>query len=153
MKPRCTRSCLSCTLRLYMCNVIVAGMSKRATQTRFLGNYKIYNTPFLRSAHLPEVHRICQVVSKNRKLVGGNWANSSSVRDKCPCQFSQGRQCRISMYEEYWGETCPHWHVCGSLCVSGTMLRQIQGPGRAPREHAECFLSIVGHTNAEQRYY
>ena len=24
---------------------------------------------------------------------------------------------------------------------------------RVPREHAECFLSIVGHTNAEQRYY
>ena len=24
---------------------------------------------------------------------------------------------------------------------------------RIPREHAECFLSIVGHTNAEQRYH
>ena len=24
---------------------------------------------------------------------------------------------------------------------------------RVPREHAECFLSIVGHTNAEQRYH
>ena len=52
-----------------MCNVIEAGMSKRATQTRFLGNYKLYNTPFLRGTHLPEAHRICQAVSKNRKLV------------------------------------------------------------------------------------
>ena len=44
-------------------------------------------------------------------------------------------------------------YVCGSLCVSGTMLRQSQGPRRVPREHAECYLSIVGHTNAEQRYH
>ena len=40
-----------------------------------------------------------------------------------------------------------------SLCVSGTMLRQSQGPRRVPREHAECFLSIVGHTKVEQRYH
>ena len=52
-----------------MCNVIAAGMSKRATQTRFLGNYKILNTPFLRGAQLLEEHTICQVVSKNRKLL------------------------------------------------------------------------------------
>ena len=52
-----------------MCNVFAAGMSKLATQTRFLENYKMYNTPFLRGAHLPEAHRICPVVSKNRKLV------------------------------------------------------------------------------------
>ena len=32
------------------------------------------------------------------------------------------------------------------------MLRQSQGPRRVPREHAECFLSIVRHTNAELRY-
>ena len=37
--------------------------------------------------------------------------------------------------------------------VSGTMLRQSQGPRRVSREHAECFLSIVGHTNAEQHYH
>ena len=55
--------------RLYTCNVIADGISKRAIQTRFLGNYKIYNTPFLRSTHLLEAHRICQVISKNRKLV------------------------------------------------------------------------------------
>ena len=86
-------------------------------------------------------------------LFGGNWANGASVRDKCPCQFSRGRECSISMYGEWWGETCQHWHVCGSQCVSGTMLRQSQGPRRVPKEHAECFLSIVGHTNAEQRYH
>ena len=86
-------------------------------------------------------------------LFGGNWANGLSIRDKCPCHFSHGRERSISMYGEWWGKTCPHWHVCGSLCVSGTMLRQSQGPRRVPREHAECFLSIVGHTNAEQRYH
>ena len=57
-----------------------------------------------------------------------------------------------SMENGLW-ETCPLWHVCGSLCVSGTMLRQSQRPRRVPREHAKCFLSIVGHTNAEQRYH
>ena len=45
-------------------------------------------------------------------------------------------------------ESCPHWQVCGSLYVSGTMLRQSQGHTRVPREHDECFLSIVRHTNA-----
>ena len=57
------------------------------------------------------------------------------------------------MYGEWWGETCPYLRVCGSLCVSGTMLRQSRGPRRVTREHAECFLSIVGHTNAEQQYH
>ena len=86
-------------------------------------------------------------------LFGGNWANGPSVRDKCPCQLSHGRERSISMYGEWWGETCPHWHVCSSLCMSGRMLRQSQGPRRVPREHAECYLSIVGHTNAKQRNY
>ena len=86
-------------------------------------------------------------------LFGWNWANGPSVRDKCPCQFSHGRERSTSMYGEWWGKTCRHWHVCGSLCVSYTMLRQSQGPRRDPWEHAECFLSIVGHTNAEKWYY
>ena len=73
-------------------------------------------------------------------LFGKNWANGPSVRDKCPCQFYHGRERSISMYGEWWEETCPHWHVCGSLCMSGTMLRQSQGPRRVPREHAECFF-------------
>ena len=51
------------------------------------------------------------------------------------------------------GGKCPHCNVCGSLCVSGTMLRQSHGPRRVPGEHVEYFLSIVGHTNAEQRYH
>ena len=85
-------------------------------------------------------------------LFGGNWANGPSVIDKCPCQFSHGRERSISIYGEWWKETCPHWHVCGSLCVSVIMLRPSQGPRRVPREHAECFLSIVRHANAEQRY-
>ena len=32
-------------------------------------------------------------------------------------------------------------------------VEKSQGPRRDPREHAECFLSIVGHTNAEQQYH
>ena len=86
-------------------------------------------------------------------LFGGNWANGPSVRDKYPCQFSHGRERSISMYGEWWGETCPHWQLCSSLCVSGTMLRQIQGHRRVPRENDECFLSIVRQTNAEQQYH
>ena len=85
-------------------------------------------------------------------LFGGNWANGPSVRHKCPCQFSHGRERSISIYGEWWRVTCSHWHVCGSLCVSVIMLRPTQGPRRVPREHAECFLSIVRHANAEQRH-
>ena len=85
-------------------------------------------------------------------LFGRNWATGPSVRDKCRCQCFHGRKRSISMYGEWLGETCPHWDVCGSLCVSGTMLTQSQGLRRISREHTECFLSIVRHTNAEQRY-
>ena len=35
----------------------------------------------------------------------------------------------------------------------GYNVEKSQGPRRVAREHAECFLSIVGHTNAEQRYH
>ena len=86
-------------------------------------------------------------------LFGGNRANGASVRDKCPCQFSHGRECSISMYGKRWGETCLHRYIFGSLCASATMLRQSQAPRRVSREHAECFLSTVGHTNAEQWYH
>ena len=85
-------------------------------------------------------------------LFGGNWANGPSVRDKCPCQFSHGRERSISMFREWCGETCPHRHVWGSLCVSSTMLRQSNGPRRVIRQHAEWFMSIVRHMTAEQRY-
>ena len=34
----------------------------------------------------------------------------------------------------------------------GYNVETSQGSRRVPREHAECFLSIVRHTNAEQRY-
>ena len=67
--------------------------------------------------------------------------------------FPMAENAAYQCMENGGGETCPHWQVCGSLCVSGTMLRQSQGPRRVPREHAECFLSIVGHTNAEQWYH
>ena len=87
---------------------------------------------------------------RTETLFGGNWANGMYVRDKCPHQFSHGRERSLLMYGEWWGKTCPHWHVCGSLWMSVTMLRQSQGPRLVPREHAECFLSIVGHTNAEK---
>ena len=97
--------------------------------------------------------RFARLFQGIESLFGGNWAKGPSVRNKCPCQFSHGRECSISMYGEWWGETCPHLHLYGSLCVSVTILRQSQGPRRVPKEHAECFLSIVGHTNAEQRYH
>ena len=48
-----------------------------------------------------------------------------------------------------------HAHIDMFLahCVSGTMLRQSHRPRRVTREHAECFLSVAGHSNAEQRYH
>ena len=71
----------------------------------------------------------------------------TNAHDNFPMAENAAYQCM----ENGTGETCPHWQVCGSLCVSGTMLRQSQGPRRVPREHAECFIGIVRHTNAEQR--
>ena len=41
-------------------------------------------------------------------LFGGNWANGPSVSDKCPCQFSHGREWSIWMYGEWWGK---HAHI------------------------------------------
>ena len=67
--------------------------------------------------------------------------------------FPMAENAAYQCMENGGGETCPHWHVCGSLCVSGTMLRQSQRPGWFPREDAEGFLSIVRHLNAEQRYH
>ena len=67
--------------------------------------------------------------------------------------FPMAENAAYQCMENGGGKTCPHWQVCGSLCVSGTMLRQSQGPRRVPREHAECFLSIVDHTIAEQWYH
>ena len=57
------------------------------------------------------------------------------------------------MYGEWGGETCPRWYFCGSLWLSGTILRQIQAPRLVSRESAESCLSIVRRTNAEQRYH
>ena len=51
------------------------------------------------------------------------------------------------------GKLDSHWQFYGSLCVSGIMLRQSQGPRRVSWEHVECFHSIVRHMNAEQQYY
>ena len=49
-----------------------------------------------------------------------------------------------------------HTHIetfVAHCASSGTMLRQSQRPRRVPSKHAECFLSIVHRTNAEQRYH
>ena len=51
------------------------------------------------------------------------------------------------------GETCPRRYFCGSLSLSGTILRQIQAPRLVSRERAESCLSIVRRTNAEQKYH
>ena len=67
--------------------------------------------------------------------------------------FSMVENVAYQCMENGEGETCLHWQVYGSLCVSCTMLRQSQVYRRVPREHAECFLSIVRHTDAEQRYH
>ena len=51
-----------------------------------------------------------------------------------------GKHAHIDMFVAHW--------LCRVQCWDKS-----QGPRRAPREHAECFLSIVGHTNAEQQYH
>ena len=55
-----------------MCNVIAAGMSKQATQTRFLANYKIYNKPFY-EAHTYLRHiGFARWFQRIESLFGGN---------------------------------------------------------------------------------
>ena len=148
-----------------MYNAYTLDLSKKLSQNRGVGGHSVVGALSRRYGikskirHSYEAHTYLRHIGFARwfqrieSLFGGNWANGPSVRDKCPCQFSHGRECSISMYGEWWGETCPYWHVCGSLYMSGTMLKQSQGPRRVPREHAECFLSIVDFTNAEQRYH
>ena len=48
-------------------------------------------------------------------LFGGKRANSSYVRDKCPCQFSQGRELGVSMYGE-WREKHAHADIFVAHC-------------------------------------
>ena len=147
-------------VRVYVCHVrwdCTCAMLSRLICRNGLHNHDLWEIIKSKIRHSYEAHTYMRHIGLARwfqrieSLFVGNWANGPSVRDKCLCQFSLGRERRISMYGEWWGETCPHWHVCGSLCMSGTMLRQSQGPRRVHREHAECFLSIVGHTNAKQR--
>ena len=82
-----------------------------------------------------------------------NEQTARQLETNAHANFPMAENAAYQCMENGGGETCLHWQVCGSLCVSGTMLRQSQGPRRVPREYAECFLSIVGHTNAEQLYH
>ena len=47
--------------------------------------------------------RCARCFQRTERLFGGNGANGPSVREKCPCQFSDGRERSISMYGEWWG--------------------------------------------------
>ena len=67
--------------------------------------------------------------------------------------FPRQRTQHINVWRMVGWKIYPQLQVCGSLCMSGTMLRQSQGLRQVHREHAECFLSIVRHTNAEQPYH
>ena len=70
------------------------------------------------------------------------------LKTNAHANFPMAENAAYQCMENGGGETCPHWQICGSLWVSGTVLRQSQGPRQVPREYAECFLSIVRHTNA-----
>ena len=97
---------------------------------------------------------ICQVVWKNRKLVWWKLSKRPICWRQMPMPiFLWQRMQHINVWRMVGGNMPTYWHICVSPCVSGTMLKQSQRPRRFPREHAECFLSIVGHTNAEQRYH
>ena len=140
-------------LRLYVCNVIKSGISKWAKLVQILVNDKGFKTPFLRDTHPPIKHRICQVVSNIRKLV---WLKLSkrilSYRQMAMPIFSRQRTWHINVWRMVGG-TCSHWVFRGSLFVSGTMLKQSQRSRPVSREHANHFLSIVCHTNAEKKYH
>ena len=43
-------------------------------------------------------------------------------------QFSHGSELGILMYGNWGVETCPRRYFCGSLSLSGTILRPIQAP-------------------------
>ena len=51
------------------------------------------------------------------------------------------------------GETCLHSDIFSALCVSDNMLKQSQESRQVSSERAKCFLRIVRHTNAKQRYH
>ena len=72
----------------------------------------------------------------------------TNAKANFPMAENEAYQCM-----ENGGGKHAHFDMFVAHCVSGTMLRKSQGPRRVPREHAECFLSIVGHTNSEQRYH
>ena len=154
----------SCSLgvHVHVCHVrwdCTCAMLSRLVCRNWLHKHDFWEIIKSKIRHSYEAHTYLRHIGFARwfqrieSLFCGNWANGQSVTDKYPCQFSHGRERSISKYGEWWGVTCPHGHVCGSLCVSGTKLRQSQVPRPVPREHAECFLGLLDHTNAEQRYY
>ena len=50
-------------------------------------------------------------------LFGGNWANGPFVKDKCPCQFSHGRERSLSMYGDWWGGKHAHIDTFVTHCA------------------------------------
>ena len=128
-------------VHVHVCHVrwdCTRGMLSRLVCRNGLHKHDFWEIIKSKTHHSYEAHTYLRYIGFARwfqsieRLFCGNWANGPSVRDKCPCQFSHGRERSISMYGEWWGETCPQWHVCGSLCVSGTMLRQSQWPRLGP---------------------
>ena len=75
--------------------------------------------------------------------------SETNVHANFPMAKNAAYQCM-----ENGGEGRAHINMFVAHCVCRvTMLRQSQRPRRVSSEHAECFLSIVGDTNAEQRYH
>ena len=140
-------------LKLYVCNVIKAGMSTWAKLVQILVNDKGFRMPLLRATHLQVAHGIYQVVSNIRKLVWLKLSKRLVSKRQMPMPiFSRQRTWHINVWRIVGG-TCPHLHFRGSLFLSGTMLKQSQRPRPVSREHANHFLSYVRHTNAEKRYH
>ena len=84
-------------------NTIIGKLHKLKYVILTKHNTYLGQTGFARSFHTME------------SLFGGNWANSSLVRDKCPCQFSHGREIGISMYGE-WGEKHANTDIFEAHC-------------------------------------
>ena len=55
---------------------------------------------------------------------------------------------------ENGGEKHAHIDMFVAHCACQVQCwEKVKNPRRIPREHAECFLSIVDHTNVEQQHH
>ena len=98
------------------------------------------------------VHKICQVISKNRNLAClveiKRTAHKLETNDHTNFPMAE------SMAYQYGEWSVKYAYLLSdsfsSLCVSSTMLKESQGSTQVSRERAKCSLSLVHLTNVEK---